>query len=200
MSHSVDYLDGMKACKTNSARLEASGRIIINNSNGTDPYGLFLLHIAYEELSKAVFCFFIHKGWFTYDFVKSIFEKHDSKIFILNELLSSFNLVDGVAFLGGKETGDITLEEFAQNHSSDIGTYREDTKNFLYVKPAGNHWHTPAESIKRITQRQKSIEAMISKLHVMLKIIEDNSDQSLLNNFHIIKEGDGTLTFQYDTI
>jgi len=40
--------------------------------------------------------------------------------------------------LGGKETGDITLEEFASNHSSDIGTYRENTMNFPYVRPNGN--------------------------------------------------------------
>jgi len=199
MSHNVDYLQGMVICRNNSERLAASGRIIINDSNGTDPYGLFLLHIAYEELAKAVFCYFIHKGWFTYDFVKSIFEKHDSKIFILNELLASFALHGGVAFLGGKETGDITLEEFARNHSSDIGTYREDTKNFLYVRPAGNRWHEPAVSIKNLKERQKAIELMINELHIVLHVIEDNSDQELLNNFHISKDGEH-LGLQFDTL
>jgi len=199
MSHKVDFLQGMEICKNNSERLAASGRIIIDDSNGTDPYGLFLLHIAYEELAKAVFCFFIHKGWFNYDFVKSIFKKHESKIFILNELLVSFALQGGVAFLGGKETGDIKLDEFIQNHSATISIYREDTKNFLYVRPDGTHWHDPASSIKRIPERQKSIEEMISKLHLVLNLIVENSDKELLNNFHIYKEGEN-LVLQFDTV
>jgi len=45
MSHNVDFLEGMEICKTNCERLSASGRIIINDSNGTNPYGLSLLHI-----------------------------------------------------------------------------------------------------------------------------------------------------------
>ena len=199
MSHNVDYLEGVEVCKNNSGRLEASGRIIIDDSNGTDPYGLFLLHIAYEELAKAVFCYFIHKGWFTYDFVKSIFESHDSKIFILNELLASFALHGGVAFLGGKETGDITIGEFIKKHSADIGTYREDTKNFLYVKPAGNRWHEPSTSIKNLKKRQKIIEEMISALHIVLTVIQNNSDKSSLDNFHIFRDGQH-LSLQFDTI
>jgi len=120
-------------------------------------------------------------------------------IFILNELLASFALHGGVAFLGGKETGDITLDEFIQNHSATIGNYREDTKNFLYVKPAGNHWHEPSSSIKRLKERQKFIEDMINALHIVLHVIVENSDKELLDNFHISRDGEH-LSLQFDTL
>ena len=37
-----DFKKGVEMCKTNSERLSTSGRIIINDEDGTSPYGLFL--------------------------------------------------------------------------------------------------------------------------------------------------------------
>jgi len=196
----VDFLEGMKICRTNSERLGASGRIIINDSNGTDPYGLFLLNIAFEEMGKAIFCFFIHKGWVEYDFVKSIFKRHETKIFILDEIIRSFSLVHGILFLGGKKMGEKSLDEFIQNHSSEIATFREDTMNYLYVKPNGDNWHIPAESIKDLKERQEKITQRISEIDIVLESIIRNSDESILNNFMIVLSEKGRVTIQYDSI
>jgi len=200
MSHNVDYLEGMQHCRDNSGRLSASARIIIDDSNGTDPYGLFLLNIAFEEMGKAIFCFFIHKGWVEYDFVKSIFKRHETKIFILDEIIKSFSLVDGVLFLGGKKMGEKSLDEFIQNYSSEIGTFREDTMNYLYVKPNGNKWHIPAESIKDLKGRQEKITQRISETDIILETIIRNNEESTLNNFTIVSSEKGRVTIQYDTI
>ena len=196
----INFFSGMVYCRKNSERLSASGRIIINDSNGTDPYGLFLLNIAFEEMGKAIFCYFIHKGWVEFDFVKSIFTKHEHKIFILDEIIKSFSLENGVLFLGGKKMGEKTLDEFKKNYPSETKAFREDTMNYLYVKPDGDNWHVPAQSFKDLKEREEKITQRISEIHAVLEVILLNSDKSTLNNFKIVSSKKGVVSVQFDVI
>jgi hypothetical protein len=41
----LNYLEGSNHCQLNSDRLQASARIILNNSDGTDSFGLFFMWI-----------------------------------------------------------------------------------------------------------------------------------------------------------
>ncbi|MGI0057107.1 MAG: hypothetical protein ACREAK_07005 [Nitrosarchaeum sp.] len=54
----VNYLEGAELCETNSDRLQTSARIILNDSNGTDSFALFLYYIAYEEIVKGILSYF----------------------------------------------------------------------------------------------------------------------------------------------
>ncbi len=108
----IDYLAGSEHCKINSERLQASARIILNDPNGTHSFALFLYHIAYEEIAKAIFCLFVHRGWVKEDFIDLVFKRHEVKIFLFEEIFRSFTVNNGVAYLGGKKLGDISLQDF----------------------------------------------------------------------------------------
>ena len=106
----------------------------------------------------------------------------------------------GVLFLGGKKMGEKSLDEFSQNHSSEIRAFREDTMNYLYVKPIGDNWHFPPESIKDLKERQEKITQRISEIDIVLESIIRNSEESILNNFRIVSSEKGRVTIQYDSI
>ena len=82
----LDYSLGADICARNSRRLETSARIILKDEDGTDSFGLFLYHIAYEEISKALFCYFVHRKWISEEFVEKIFRDHKAKIFLFDEI------------------------------------------------------------------------------------------------------------------
>jgi len=105
----VDYLEGAYHCETNSDRLQTSARILLNDSNGTDSFALFLYYIAYEEIAKGIFCLFVHKGYVPEEFVDDVFVKHHPKIALFEEVFRSFAFREGFCYLGGRILGEIPL-------------------------------------------------------------------------------------------
>ena len=201
MNNLPDFKEGVNICETNSMRLSTSARIIINNKeHGTNSFGLYLLYMSYEEIAKAIFCFFIDKGWVKYEFVKDVFKKHQAKVFLFEEFFSSFSLNDGVVYLGGKKLGEISLDEFIKKYQSEIQQHRIDTMKFLYVEPDGNKWHIPYESITDIKEKEENIVNKITALRSVLRTLQQNSNRTLLNNFKIIQNSGGFIQMQYDSI
>src|SRR3972149_7721990 len=123
----LDYSEGANHCLTNSSRLETSARIILNDDNGTDSFGLFLYYIAYEEIAKAIFCLFVERGWIKEEFVDKIFRDHRVKIFLFDEIFRSFEVNGGRGYLGGKPLGDISLNDFTKTYESIIKDHRDKT-------------------------------------------------------------------------
>src|SRR3989338_9705107 len=119
----INYSNGADFCRINSARLETSARIILNDSDGTDSFGLFLYHIAYEEMAKAIFCLFVERGWVDESFVTKVFKDHGAKIFLFEEIFRSFAVIGGQGHLGGKKLGEISLDEFIEEHIEKIVRY-----------------------------------------------------------------------------
>lgn len=195
----LNYSDGADHCKTNSDRLQTTARIILHDSDGTDSFALFLYHIAYEEISKAIFCLFVHRGWVNEEFINKVFESHKYKIFLFEEIFRSFEINNGKGYLGGKRLGDKSLKDFIKEHESAISQHREITKDFLYVDKNGQ-WKAPSVSIQNIDEEEKKIISKIGALDIIFEFIKNNYDgnSSFVNNFKFYEDKDGNFTVQYD--
>ncbi len=197
----VDYFEGANHCKTNSARLETSARIILKDDNGTDSFGLFLYFIAYEEIAKAIFCLFVARGWINEDFVNRIFIDHRTKIFLFDEIFRSFEVNAGKGFLGGKPLGDISLHDFIKFHESIIQEHRDKTKDFLYVDK-NDSWNFPLVSIPNVKEEEEKIRKKIEALNIIFEFLAKkyDKDSSTVNNFKFFENENGTFSVAYDSV
>lgn len=197
----VNYLEGAEHCKTNSERLETSARILLQNDDGTDSFGLFLYYIAYEEIAKAIFCLFVHRGWLQEDFVNPVFTDHRTKLFLYEEIFRSLAFSAGEPFLGGARLGDISFDEFINQHRAAIMEHRKRTKDFLYVGKKED-WEVPQVEISNVRELEKEIKAKIVALNIIYEFVKGNTDEnaSVVNNFRFFENDDGTFTVRYDAI
>ena len=197
----LNYAKGAEYCKTNSERLETSARIILKDEDGTDSFGLFLYHIAYEEMAKAIFCLFVNRGWIDENFVTPVFRDHRTKIFLFEEIFRSFAVIDGLGYLGGTKLGEKSLYEFIKKHDSNIEKHRKITNDFLYVGK-NNDWKVPSLSIPNKMDAEKQIKAKIIALSSIYEFLIKQYDKgySQTDNFHFYEDGDGNITIQFDQV
>ena len=196
----LDYSEGANHCLTNSSRLETSARIILNDDNGTDSFGLFLYYIAYEEIAKAIFCLFVERGWIKEEFVDKIFRDHRVKIFLFDEIFRSFEVNGGRGYLGGKPLGDISLNDFTKTYESIIKDHREKTTDFLYVDK-NDSWHIPLVTYPDVDKEEEKIRLKIEALNIIFEFLTKNYDKgtSFVNNFRIIEDKNGRFSVYYDS-
>jgi len=197
----LDYSKGAEYSITNCDRLETTAKIILEDDNGTDSFALFLYYIAYEEISKAIFCLFVHRGWINEDYVLKVFREHKYKIFLFDEIFKSFQIQSGKVYLGGKELGEKALEEFIQEHATIIKEHRDKTKAFLYVDKNSN-WKVPLVEIPNISEEEMKIKSKITALRGISHLIKTKYDAKLsqVGNFKFIEKEDGTFEIQFDAI
>jgi len=197
-----NFLEGAEISHTNSGRLEATARIIVKDEDGTDSFGLFLYYIAFEEMAKAVFCLFVHKGWITEEFVKPVFIDHKAKIFLFDEFFRTFEVHEGRGFLGGKPLGDKSFKDFKSQYEEEIKHHRDFTNDLLYVDMENDDWISPKLEMKNFAEEEskikKKIEGLASAYEILLKHIDKNSKN--FGNFKFIVEEEGRYTMQWDTI
>jgi len=195
----VNYLEGAEHCKTNSARLETSAHIILQNDDGTDSFGLFLYYIAYEEIAKAIFCLFVHKGWLQEDFINPVFTDHRTKLFLYEEIFRSLAFSSGEPFLGGARLGEISFDEFIDEHRTAIMEHRNRTKDFLYVGKKED-WEVPQVDISNVNELEREIKAKIAALNIIYEFVKENSEvnASTVDNFKFFENEDGTFIVRYD--
>jgi len=197
----IDYSKGVDFCRTNSARLETSARIILKDDDGTHSFGLFLYHIAYEESAKAIFCLFVERGWVDENFVTNVFKDHKAKLFLFEEIFRSFAVIDGQGHLGGKKLGEISLDKFIEEHSKKILEHRKITNDFLYVGKT-DEWKVPDLKIENILEQEKKIRLKIKGLDTIFEYIREKLDgkYSHNDNFHFHEEENGDFVIQWDSV
>ena len=194
----LDYSKGAYYCRTNCSRLETSARIILNHQDGTDSFGLYLYYLAYEEMAKGIFCLYVKRGWVTQNFVNEVFKQHEKKIFLFEEIFRSFEIINGVGYLGGKKLGEKSLNDFEIEHKSIIKKHREKTKNLVYVGK-NSEWKIPLVSISNIKQEEKEIKSKIAHLDIIFEIIDKELDKGMpkVSKFKIKEDKNGNFAVEY---
>lgn len=197
----LDFLEGANHCESNSDKLQTSARIILNDANGTDSFGLFLYYIAYEEIAKGIFCLFVHRGYVSEEFVNIVFQQHHPKIALFEEIFRSFAVYDGTCHLGGKKLGEIPLDEFINDHMEKIKEHRRRTMDFLYVDK-GDNWKVPVVEIPNIEEKENEIKSKIHALNLIFEFLKNEVDKidTQADNFRFHENSDGSFTVAYDQI
>jgi AbiV family abortive infection protein len=196
-----NYSDGADFCRTNSRRLETSAKIILEHEDGTDSFGLFLYHIAYEEMAKAVFCLFVERGWVNESFITKVFKDHKAKIFLFEEILRSFAVIDGYGYLREKRLGEISLDAFIDEHLRIILEHRKTTNDLLYVGKI-DEWKVPESEITNIDEKEKQIKSKINFLDLIFEYIREKHDgkYSHNDNFKFYENENGNFVIRWDSI
>lgn len=197
----VDYLEGADHCESNSDKLQATARIILDDSNGTDSFALFLYYIAYEEIAKGIFCLFVHRGYVCEEFIEQVFVRHHPKIALFEEIFRSFAYKDKTVHLGGKRLGEIPLGDFIRKHLEKIHDHRQITMDFLYVGK-GESWKVPVVEISDIELKEKEIKSKIHGLNLIFEFVKNRIQDVGLqaDNFQFHENSDGSFSIQYDQI
>lgn len=197
----VNYLEGAELCETNSDRLQTTARIILRDSDGTDSFALFLYYIAYEEIAKAIFCLFVHKGYVTEEFISQVFERHHPKIALFEEIFRSFAYRDGTVHLDGRPLGEISLGDIIKIHLEKIREHRRTTMDFLYVDK-NEEWKVPQVEIPDIETKEKEIQSKIHALNLIFEFVKTDLEKvdTQVDNFKFYENSNGTFTLQYDQI
>jgi len=196
----LNYLEGAELCHTNSARLETSARIIVKDEDGTDAFGLFLYYIAYEEMAKALFCLFVHKGWISEDFIKPVFIDHKAKIFLFDEFFRTFELIDGRGFLRGKPLGDVSFSNFKKQYENESQKHRNFTNDLLYVDRIDNNWVFPKLEMKNFAEEESKIKKKIEGLASAYEFLKNYLGRTSgnLDNFKFFEDDEGRFTMRWD--
>jgi len=161
------------------------------------------MYMAYEEIAKAVFCTFAHKKWVTKEFIDPIFRIHDFKVFLFEEILRSFKVVNGIGYLGGEKLGSITLRDFQKIHEKNINVHRKKTLSLLYVDKSDSDWNFPQSKIpdidKEVKQIKKKIEGLVLIYSFFINKIElpQGIPQENLDEFNVIETEDGTFALDF---
>jgi len=197
----MNYKKGANVCDVNAQRLRATAKIIIEDEDGTNSFALYLYGVANEELAKSIWCLFVHRGWVNESFIKKIFSWHHTKLFLLEEMLESFSVVDGKGLLGGQELGTISLEEFVDKHEDLIEEYRKRAKDFLYVARK-DVWQAPEFYLDNFDELFEKFEDKYRKLDLFREFIlaEYDKQSYQTDNFHVYKNKDGNYSIQFDQI
>lgn len=195
----LDYLSGSEHCRTNSRRLETSARIILKDEDGTDSFALFLYHIAYEEIAKGIFCLFVHRNWINEEFVNRVFEDHRAKIFLYEEIFRSFEVKEGICYLGGKKLGEIPFSDFIAEHRESINSHRRKTMDFLYVDK-NSDWIIPEVEFADIDEKEKEIRNKIRALDLIFQFVLTGQykNSNYIDNFKFFENDDESFSIRFD--
>lgn len=186
---SKDFLSMAIKCRHNSIVLKDSAKLVFENEASRN-HGIFLLHSSSEELQKAVFCMFVHRGFMEPEQIIPIFSKHESKIILFEKLFENKSLIikDGLFWIDGKPVKEMDLQNVIDENELKSKRYMNSRNDCLYVKPIMDRTiHDPSESIKDFESRRRAILDEMSYLNNFLQIIWSNDFEGDLDGFNYYK-------------
>jgi len=182
---SKDFLSMAIKCRHNSRVLKDSAKLVFENEASRN-HGIFLLHSSSEELQKAVFCMFVHRGFMEPGQIIPVFSKHESKIILFEKIFEnpSFVIRDGTFWIDGRPLKSLNLDSIIEENEKNSKKYMEKRNDSLYVKPIdGGTSLDPSETIEEFEERRESIMNEMSYLDNFLQIIWSNDFQGNLDDF-----------------
>ncbi|MBM3910793.1 MAG: hypothetical protein FJ356_04005 [Thaumarchaeota archaeon] len=153
--------------------------VLKNNSNRIykdhqgEKHGLFLLYTAFEELQKAIFCLFVHRGFMNKEQVLPIFSKHEAKIIIFEKIFRSskgLSIYNNEFSLDGIPLKNLNFTKIIEENQDFGRSYMDKRNDCLYSRPDINGYHTP--SIKSDIEKEKTrLNDEMSALNALFEII-----------------------------
>lgn len=186
---SKDFLGMSLQCRHNAIVLKDSANLLFESESSKN-HGLFLLHTAMEELQKAVFCMFVHRGFMESVQIIPVFSKHEAKIILFEKIFENikFKIKKGEFWLDDKPLKYVDLNEIIKNNEKISREYMEKRNDCLYVKPIHNgSCNNPSKTIVDVDSKKEKILDEMSYLDNFFQIIWSNDFEGDLENFYYYK-------------
>jgi AbiV family abortive infection protein len=153
--------------------------ILKNNANRVfkdqqaEKHGLFFLYTAFEELQKAIFCLFVHRGFMNKEQILPIFWKHESKIILFEKIFRSskgLSIYNNEFSLDGILLKNLDFKTIIAENEIFGKNYMEKRNECLYSRPDENGYYSP--SVKsNIDKEKERLNDEMSALNGLFEII-----------------------------
>jgi AbiV family abortive infection protein len=199
------YNKGAYNCWMNCGSLEASARILYRDANKR--HALYLLHIAYEELHKAIYCKFVSLGLVQPEDIDEVFRLHEPKAILFEKFFRDGATVssDGVRFKEWVITKE-SLRALRYEKSKELEEYTKFKLRCLYIDK-DNGFQMDHQSIPPhiADAKKKELEKKIQALELVYRALDDlKMSATEINGFKIEwrtnDEGRELATLSYDAV
>lgn len=101
-------------------------------------HGLSLQYTSFEELQKAIFCMFVHRGFMNKGQIFPIFSRHEAKIILFEKIFKTKTglvINNNDFFLDGVSLKELDFEKIINENQNFAREYMKKRNDCLYVRP-----------------------------------------------------------------
>lgn len=172
----------------NSIILKNNANLLFQNQNQIR-HGLFLLYTAFEELQKAIFCMFVHRGYMTKEQILPIFSKHEAKIILFEKIYKSpkgLSIENNEFFLDGMPLRALDFKKLIEENENFGRDYMDKRNDCLYARPDVNGYYSP--SVKHdIEQQRTKLNDELTALNALFDLVWKYDFQGIITGFYYYK-------------
>ena len=176
-------------CRHNAIVLRDSANRAFENNHSKN-HAIFLLHTAFEELQKAIFCLFVHRGFMTPSQIAPIFSKHEAKIILFEKIFHSpnFYIKKGRFYLDDTLLLDLNFKKLIEDNRDFGRDYMEKRNDCLYVRPdKDGNCYTPSRTLVNADLQRTDIISKLTALYSFFDIVWTNDFEGDFENFNYYK-------------
>ena len=152
-------------------------------------YGLFLLYTSFEELQKAIFCMFAHRGFINKEQILPIFSRHEAKIILFEKIFRSskgLSIYNNEFSLDGIPLKDLDFKKIVDENLDFARSYMDKRNDCLYARPDASGYHSPSINWDIEIEKTRLNDEM-SALNGFFEIIWMHDFKGSFNGFQYYK-------------
>lgn len=180
-----NFLEGAKASKENAMTLRNTSNTLFRYEPARQ-LAIFFLLTAIEEIQKAIFCLFVHKGWMPKKAIDPVFRDHKTKVILFDEIFhGNFSIQSNTAILNDKPLSEIDFKELIKKHEDRWKKHKAIRESCLYVGK-NESWSKPQEFIKNPLRLKNELMVELTSLATVYeRIIGDTENITQIDNFKL---------------
>lgn len=169
--------------KHTSIKLKDSAKLLFEKES-SKRHGLFLYYTAAEEMQKALFCMFAHRGIMRPEQIGTIFTKHETKIILFHMIFrnTKFYVKDSKFYYGEDLLKNLNLKDLANSDPDYVSQYYAKRNDCIYTKPnSDGTTYDPSQlpiNIESERQRMNDELTYINTVFEVIWIYDFNGDFS----------------------
>lgn len=151
-------------------------------------HAIYLLHIAYEEMTKAIYCKLVSLGFVEQEEIDYVFKYHEPKVILFDKLFGGDVIAtkDGIQFKEWKITKE-TLKNLRKERSEEIDEYTKFKLSCLYVDRENDWQLTDRIPIKILESKRQELLNKLQALELLLEALDTfkNRDFTKVEGFKL---------------
>ena len=153
-------------------------------------FGLFHQYTSAEELEKALFCMFAHRGIMKPEQLVPVFNNHATKIILFHMIFRNkkFKLINYKFYYGNVLLQDLDLNEIVESNKKYYEKYMKERNACIYVEPNSDRTtHEPSRSNINVKQKMEELNVQKTWINAIFDLVWANDLVGNLDDFDYYK-------------